>query len=124
MYFIRITSRIALNYFLYLCSAEQQQDGNAGALDVEAALIPHKVTYKDLFLRFVWMGWVAFGGPTAHIALFQKVTTERFLTPLGTPPSCHTTCFSLKCCSVHWSYSHRAKPLTLFGCCLQCLLCA
>lgn len=31
------------------------------------------VTYKDLFLRFVWLGWVAFGGPTAHIALFQKV---------------------------------------------------
>ena len=61
----------------------------AGALDVEgaaAASVPHKVTYKDLFLRFVWMGWVAFGGPTAHIALFQKVTTERSLAPWI--PSC------------------------------------
>ena len=34
---------------------------------------PPVVTYKDLFLRFVLLGWIAFGGPTAHIALFQKV---------------------------------------------------
>ncbi|KAK9901634.1 hypothetical protein WJX75_005838 [Coccomyxa subellipsoidea] len=55
--------------------ADHVAEVQAGALDVEgaaAASVPHKVTYKDLFLRFVWMGWVAFGGPTAHIALFQK----------------------------------------------------
>ena len=34
---------------------------------------PPVVTYKDLFFRFVMLGWIAFGGPTAHIALFQKV---------------------------------------------------
>ncbi len=62
------------------------------------------VTYRDMFLRWIWLGcvcprhylvraqlrafsradaqrkprcvrcrWVGFGGPTAHIALFQKV---------------------------------------------------
>ena len=34
---------------------------------------PPIVTYKELFFRFVLLGWIAFGGPTAHIALFQKV---------------------------------------------------
>ncbi|CAL8468153.1 g7692 [Coccomyxa elongata] len=58
--------------------ADQGQAPTTGSLDVEsgaaapAAAVAHNVTYKDLFLRFVWMGWVAFGGPTAHIALFQK----------------------------------------------------
>lgn len=69
---------------LLLCRADYVAEVQPGALDVEgaaAASVPHKVTYKDLFLRFVWMGWVAFGGPTAHIALFQKVTTERSLAP-------------------------------------------
>lgn len=70
-----------------LCRADQGQAANTGSLDVEsgaaapAAAVSHNVTYKDLFLRFVWMGWVAFGGPNAHIALFQKVTTERSLAP-------------------------------------------
>ncbi len=72
---------------LMLCRTDEDQAPNTGSLDVEsgaavpAAAVPYVVTYKDLFLRFVWMGWVAFGGPTAHIALFQKVTTERSLAP-------------------------------------------
>ena len=37
-----------------------------------AAAAPN-VTYRDLFFRFILLGWIAFGGPTAHIALFQKV---------------------------------------------------
>ncbi len=27
----------------------------------------------DLFRQWVFLGWTAFGGPSAHIALFQKV---------------------------------------------------
>ena len=43
--------------------------------DEEAPAAPPVVTYKDLFFRFVLLGWIAFGGPTAHIALFQKVSS-------------------------------------------------
>ena len=35
---------------------------------------PPNVTYKDLFTRFILLGWIAFGGPSAHIALFQKAS--------------------------------------------------
>ena len=42
--------------------------------DEETPAAPPVVTYKDLFFRFVLLGWIAFGGPTAHIALFQKVS--------------------------------------------------
>ncbi|CAL5229349.1 g12659 [Coccomyxa viridis] len=45
--------------------------------DEEAPAAPPVVTYKDLFFRFVLLGWIAFGGPTAHIALFQKVFVEK-----------------------------------------------
>ncbi|CAK0787139.1 hypothetical protein CVIRNUC_010355 [Coccomyxa viridis] len=38
---------------------------------------PPNVTYKDLFTRFILLGWIAFGGPSAHIALFQKIFVER-----------------------------------------------
>lgn len=34
-----------------------------------------QASYLDIFKQFVWMGWTAFGGPAAHIALFQKVCT-------------------------------------------------
>ena len=37
---------------------------------------PPNVTYKDLFIRFILLGWIAFGGPSAHIALFQKASTS------------------------------------------------
>lgn len=29
------------------------------------------VTYMDIFRQFVLLGWTAFGGPAAHIGLFQ-----------------------------------------------------
>lgn len=31
------------------------------------------VTYSAIARQFIWLGWLAFGGPSAHIALFQKV---------------------------------------------------
>jgi hypothetical protein len=34
----------------------------------------HKQDYFHIFQQFSWMGWSAFGGPSAHIGLFQKVT--------------------------------------------------
>ena len=30
-------------------------------------------TYLGIFKTFGWLGWAAFGGPAAHIGLFQKV---------------------------------------------------
>ena len=38
---------------------------------------PVRVTYADIFKQFVLLGWTAFGGPAAHIALFQKIFVER-----------------------------------------------
>ncbi|KAL0039433.1 hypothetical protein WJX79_008119 [Trebouxia sp. C0005] len=43
----------------------------------------HKQDYFRIFQQFSWMGWSAFGGPSAHIGLFQKVLVEnlQWLTP-------------------------------------------
>lgn len=35
-----------------------------------------RATYKDIFFSFVLMGWTAFGGPAAHIGIFQKAFVE------------------------------------------------
>jgi len=35
------------------------------------------VTFLQIFTKFVLLGWTAFGGPAAHIALFQKIFVER-----------------------------------------------
>ena len=34
-------------------------------------------SYRDITREFVLLGWTAFGGPAAHIGLFQKVRRER-----------------------------------------------
>ncbi len=33
-------------------------------------------TFADIFRAFVLMGWTAFGGPAAHIGIFQKVFVD------------------------------------------------
>jgi len=35
------------------------------------------VSFMDIFKNFVLMGWTAFGGPAAHVGLFQKVFVEQ-----------------------------------------------
>lgn len=40
--------------------------------------IPIKQPYSSIFQQFAWMGWSAFGGPSAHIGLFQKVFSRSF----------------------------------------------
>ena len=42
-----------------------------------------KASYKDIFWSFVLMGWTAFGGPAAHIGIFEKVFVEakRWMSP-------------------------------------------
>eukprot|EP00873_Tetraselmis_striata_P021244 jgi/Tetstr1/441508/TSEL_029739.t1 len=71
-------------------------DGSGGGDDAEAQLIaagdapsageaaaPTRkqavadVTFLQIFTKFVLLGWTAFGGPAAHIALFQKIFVER-----------------------------------------------
>jgi hypothetical protein len=45
----------------------------------ESAVAEHQVeqytdvTYGDIFKQFSILGWTAFGGPAAHIGLFQRV---------------------------------------------------
>lgn len=35
-----------------------------------------QVSYGELVKNFVLMGWTAFGGPSAHIALFETVRSH------------------------------------------------
>ena len=49
-------------------------DGIKQPVEDTPAALPN-VTYKDLFIRFILLGWIAFGGPSAHIALFQKASS-------------------------------------------------
>ena len=35
-----------------------------------------QATFRDIFFSFVLMGWTAFGGPAAHIGIFQKAFVE------------------------------------------------
>lgn len=52
-------------------SAERSLD--TMLLDESSSQTSRKADYMDIFQQFVWMGWSAFGGPAAHIGLFQKV---------------------------------------------------
>jgi len=45
------------------------------SLDVSPKYL--EVSYQDIFRQFILLGWTAFGGPAAHIALFQKIFIER-----------------------------------------------
>ena len=52
------------------------KDGRDGALDgtEEVKSEPYvEVTYLDIAKEFSILGYIAFGGPAAHIGLFQKV---------------------------------------------------
>ena len=52
-----------------------------GRGDVEGASVPLLLdgenraphSLYDIVKTFGWMGWAAFGGPAAHVGLFQKV---------------------------------------------------
>ena len=35
-----------------------------------------RASYGDIFRAFILMGWTAFGGPAAHIGIFQKVFVD------------------------------------------------
>jgi hypothetical protein len=49
-------------------------DSQQPLLDEEAVAEEEvHVSYMDIVKNFFLMGWVAFGGPTAHIGFFQKV---------------------------------------------------
>lgn len=56
---------------------EPQAPANiAKSLEVEEADPQYvKVTYFDILKQFSIMGWIAFGGPAAHIGLFQKASS-------------------------------------------------
>ncbi|KAK9816680.1 hypothetical protein WJX72_003596 [[Myrmecia] bisecta] len=36
-----------------------------------------RVGYRQILQQFLWLGWTAFGGPSAHIALFQKTFVDK-----------------------------------------------
>lgn len=61
----------------YQVDEESQQNNNVvvdGATELtEPTEWLADVGYYDILKQFSLMGWVAFGGPAAHIALFQKV---------------------------------------------------
>ncbi|KAG0610833.1 hypothetical protein M758_7G095400 [Ceratodon purpureus] len=78
----------------HVTDVESQEKRPSGVLDVAPpapiATIEEEepklaeVSYVDILKQFSLLGWVAFGGPAAHIALFQKRLIER-LRWLSTP---------------------------------------
>ena len=74
-------SAISGKVIYVMCRASDLSSQRSSAVLLDGVKLPvadapasaPDVTYKDLFLRFILLGWIAFGGPTAHIALFQKV---------------------------------------------------
>lgn len=67
------------------------QTSSAATVDVEAAVnhtpdspgkdtteqqeeVYAEVSYLDIFKQFSLLGWTAFGGPAAHIGMFQRVS--------------------------------------------------
>ena len=65
-----LTTRPLL-YLWSSCSTHQQED-NAGGGEREGA-----VGYGDIFRHFALLGWTAFGGPAAHLGMFEKLFVER-----------------------------------------------
>lgn len=51
----------------------QQQAADAEAQEAEAVQGHLDVTYGDIAREFFLLGWIGFGGPQAHIGLFQRV---------------------------------------------------
>lgn len=64
-------------------SAGREKEDDKPAEPVEFA----EVGYNEIFRQFILLGWTAFGGPSAHIALFQKVS--RVLPFYPPPPPFH-----------------------------------
>mmetsp|Transcript_6663 Transcript_6663/g.10537 ORF Transcript_6663/g.10537 Transcript_6663/m.10537 type:complete len:361 (+) Transcript_6663:327-1409(+) len=54
------------------------EEGNSQSLSSPAGAGYNfvEVDYPDIFRQFVILGWTAFGGPAAHIALFRKTFIE------------------------------------------------
>jgi hypothetical protein len=51
-------------------AGQQQQEGGGEEQQEEQYA---EVTYADIFKQFSILGWTGFGGPAAHIGLFQRV---------------------------------------------------
>ncbi|GMH33315.1 hypothetical protein BSKO_01149 [Bryopsis sp. KO-2023] len=64
-----------------LATTTKSEEEQFDKFDIEK-LAPEEPTtttagFWDIFKQFVLLGWTAFGGPAAHVALFQKVFVER-----------------------------------------------
>lgn len=73
-----------LNGGSHSTDVEAQQQKTPAGDDAPVAVIEEpeeeklaQVGYIDILKQFSLLGWVAFGGPAAHIALFQKRLVER-----------------------------------------------
>ena len=85
-----------------LLAQEEQQHGQNGAAEEYSA-----VSYGELTRNFVLMGWTAFGGPSAHIALFETVRPsarlmDRRARQSDTVSSTHADTHASSICCVRW----------------------
>lgn len=71
---------------------------------VDAPDAAHTVSYKVMAEQFSWLGWAAFGGPSAHVSLFQKVmptlTGCNRVSQRRREAACGCTALQMGCCGV------------------------
>ena len=69
-----------------------------------------QVSYGELVKNFVLMGWTAFGGPSAHIALFETVRS-RISNFLHSRRSCTARCRRILRTCTRWRVHRHSKRM-------------
>jgi hypothetical protein len=71
-------------------------DADGGDTPPEPSIV--QIGYRDILKEFSLLGWTAFGGPSAHIGLFQRVGRRAAGSPRRVPPAWA----AMPACARHW----------------------
>ena len=104
-------------------------EADQGLLDPEEQAEYTDVTYTQLVRQFMLMGWTAFGGPSAHIALFETVrpispcaqhTLGQLLLQDHLSPKSARQCFAhIITASILLAHSHSYSKRAQYCACVQ-----
>ena len=83
-----------------VAGGSEQQEGEFAVLEAPSTEL-QPASYWEIFKYFGILGWTAFGGPAAHVAMFQKVRWQQRQRLIG------AECFIVK-----YSTAANPEPLT------------